>query len=364
MVGTLPNRTARGVRAATAPSRLLLAGKTVLAVGISWAVAPHMPGVTDQYPYYAPLGALVSMYPTLMGSAKTGAQTLLGLAVGIVLATLVLVTVGPTWWSIPVIVGIGTLLSGTGWFGAGREYVPMAALFVLIIGGQDADSYSLGYLVQMAVGVLVGLLVNVLIAPRLTSAAASARVDALEAQLAAHLRKIGAAVTAPQALQHEEWTRSIAALQRTVDDVRRELADADESRKGNPRVLLHRHDIRRDHERLRVLEILAFHVRDISAVLADAVWNRPGSLALSPELETPVGEACAAVADAIEHGRGMQDAPGAAEHRTSGVAARAVRQLVQTVNEAAASEGSSLGPGVFAAMHLRRILMQLQEPAS
>ncbi len=45
-------------------------------------IAPHMPGVTDQYPYYAPLGALLSMYPTLMGSAKSSLQTLLGLATG------------------------------------------------------------------------------------------------------------------------------------------------------------------------------------------------------------------------------------------------------------------------------------------
>jgi len=133
-----------------------LAAKTAVAVGIAWAIAPHMPGVTDQYPYYAPLGALVSMYPTLMGSAKSGVQTLLGLAMGIGLAVLVVVTVGPTWWSIPVIVGLGVVLSGTGWFGAGREYVPMAALFVLIIGGQDADAYALGYLVQMGVGLRSG----------------------------------------------------------------------------------------------------------------------------------------------------------------------------------------------------------------
>ncbi|MCS3843801.1 hypothetical protein [Microbacterium sp. AK031] len=46
--------------------------------GIAWALAPHMPGVTDEYPYYAPLGALLSMYPTLMESAKSGVQTLLG----------------------------------------------------------------------------------------------------------------------------------------------------------------------------------------------------------------------------------------------------------------------------------------------
>jgi uncharacterized membrane protein YgaE (UPF0421/DUF939 family) len=102
---------ARAWHASVSPDRLLLAAKTALAVGIAWAVAPFVPGVANEYPYYAPLGALVSMYPTLMGSARTGLQTLLGLAAGIVLATAVILTTGPSWWSIPVIVGIGVILS-------------------------------------------------------------------------------------------------------------------------------------------------------------------------------------------------------------------------------------------------------------
>jgi hypothetical protein len=60
-------------------ARILLAVKAAIAVAIAWFVAPHMPGVADEYPYYAPLGALVSMYPTLMGSVKAGLQTLAGL---------------------------------------------------------------------------------------------------------------------------------------------------------------------------------------------------------------------------------------------------------------------------------------------
>ena len=107
MPSVTPATIGGALREAMRLPRLLLAAKTAVAVGIAWAIAPHMPGITDEYPYYAPLGALVSMYPTLMGSAKSGLQTLLGLAAGIGLATLVILTVGPTWWTIPVIVGIG-----------------------------------------------------------------------------------------------------------------------------------------------------------------------------------------------------------------------------------------------------------------
>src|SRR5919112_113289 len=117
-----------------------------------------MPGTIDEYPYYAPLGALSAMYPTVMGSVRTGLQTVAGLALGILLAAGVLLVGPPNLVTIGLAVGIGTLLAGVRRLGAGAEYVPMAALFVLIVGGPDAEDYSVGYLGQMAVGVAIGLL--------------------------------------------------------------------------------------------------------------------------------------------------------------------------------------------------------------
>ena len=175
---------ARTLREAVRPARLLLVAKTALAVGLAWTIAPHMPGVTDEYPYYAPLGALVSMYPTLMGSMRSSLQTLFGLATGIGLAALIVLTVGPTWWTIPLVVGLGVLVSGTSWFGVGKEYDTMAALFVLIIGGQNSDDYSLGYLAQMGVGIVIGLVVNLLFAPAPLIGSAEARVEEFRRQLA------------------------------------------------------------------------------------------------------------------------------------------------------------------------------------
>jgi hypothetical protein len=347
---------ARAWRAATSPARLILAAKTALAVGIAWAVAPHIPGVAGEFPYYAPLGALVSMYPTLMGSAKTGLQTLLGLGAGIVLATAVIMTTGPSWWSIPVIVGIGVILSGSGWFGAGREYVPMAALFVLIIGGPEADAYSLGYLVQMAVGVVTGLVVNVVVAPQLTSVAAGTRILALQHRLADQLRQLGDALESESPPAHAEWLRSSEELDVTAREVRVELQEADESRRGNPRALLHRRDVRTDHERLAALDQIVFHVRDISSVLADTIWERPGAFGLDPDLTPPLRDACRAVADVLD----LEDPDSPERHRAMGQAARALRLLVETVDREAVALGKAMGPGVLTAMHLRRVLGHLR----
>jgi len=343
----------RSLREAVDPARLLLVAKTALAVGLAWLIAPHMPGVTDEYPYYAPLGALVSMYPTLMGSVRSGLQTLLGLATGIGLAAVVVLTVGPTWWTIPAVVGIGVLVSGTGWFGVGREYVPMAALFVLIIGGQNADDYSIGYLVQTGVGVVVGLLVNLVIAPAPLTLAAAAKVDAFRRQLSEHLHDIGSAVSESWPPEHQQWADDAASLADTTSELRAALADADDSRRGNPRALGRRGETQHIHAELAALDRIAHLIRDISDEIADTIWDRPGALALDPALPEPLSAACHAVAEVI----GQEEPLTAADHRARGEAARAIRHLLETVDIRTIDMRRTMGPGVLTAMHLRRILI-------
>ncbi len=331
----------------------MLVGKTALAVGLAWLIAPHMPGVTDEYPYYAPLGALVSMYPTLMGSARSGLQTLLGLATGIGLATLVIVTVGPNWWTIPVVVGLGVLISGTGWFGVGREYVPMAALFVLIIGGQNADEYSIGYLAQMAVGVVVGILVNLVIAPAPLTAVAAAKVEAFRRQLGEHLHDIGTAVTETWPPETGQWAEDAASLADTTSELRVALTEADESRRGNPRAWGRRAETRHIHEELDRLDRIAHLIRDIADAIADTIWEKPGALSLDPELPEPLSAACHAVVDVIAR----DDQSSSEAHRARGEAARAIRLLLERVDDRTFDARRTMGAGVLSAMHLRRILL-------
>lgn len=344
---------ARTLRDAVRPARLLLVVKTALAVGLAWAIAPHMPGVTDEYPYYAPLGALVSMYPTLMGSMRSSLQTLFGLAAGIGLAALVVLTVGPTWWSIPLVVGLGVLLSGTGWFGAGREYVPMAALFVLIIGGQNADDYSAGYLAQMAVGVVIGLVVNLLVAPAPLTATAEARVEDFRRQLGSHLHDIGDAISESWPPENAQWADDAASLAETTAELRIALTEADESVRYNPRARRNRASTAAVHARLSALDRIAHLIRDLADAIADTIWGRPAAMPLDPALPEPLAAACHAVADVIAD----EDPSSSAAHRRRAEAARSIRLLLERVDDRTLDERSSMGPGVLAAMHLRRILI-------
>ncbi|MGT2460780.1 FUSC family protein [Sinomonas atrocyanea] len=164
-----PSATRNGLREAASAERLVLAGKTALAAGIAWAVAQLMPGALGQYPYYAPLGALVSMYPTVADSLRNGLQSLVGLALGIGVALFVGSFADTAAWSVALVVGVGMVLGGLPRMGSGREWVPLAALFVLVAGANRRDDFSLAYLVQMGLGVAVGLAVNWIVFPRCAS---------------------------------------------------------------------------------------------------------------------------------------------------------------------------------------------------
>ncbi|MFJ4044267.1 FUSC family protein [Microbacterium sp. NPDC089987] len=343
-------------RGAVSRARLLFAAKTALAVGIAWSIAPHMPGSADQYPYYAPFGALISMYPTLMSSAKTGLQTLLGLGAGIGLATLVLMTVGPSLWSIAAVVGVGVIVSGTGWFGAGREYIPMAALFVLIIGGADAEDYSFGYVTQTAVGVVVGLLVNAIIPPAPLVSEAAARIDAFQQRLAAHLDDIAAALIETWPPERAGWMQDAGALAETSRSLRDAVAEADESRRGNPRAWRGRADTSREHARLEMLVEVAHQIRDVSGCLSDTINDRPSAFPLDPELVDPLAAACQAVADLLA---GAAEDAGDLHAR----ATEAVEALLRAVHTRSLETDAIAGPGVLSAMHLQRILLMLAPEA-
>ena len=344
---------APSVRGAVTRARLLFAAKTAVAVGLAWMIAPHMPGAADEYPYYAPFGALISMYPTLMSSVRTSLQTLLGLAAGVGLAALVLVTVGPSLWSIAAVVGIGVLISGTGWFGSGREYIPMAALFVLIIGGADAGDYSFGYVSQTAVGVVVGLAVNAIIPPAPLVPEAAARIDAFQQRLAAHLDDIAAALTDTWPPEHDGWMQDAGALAETSRSLREALDEADDSARGNPRAWRRGIDTSAEHARLELLVEVVHQIRDISGCLSDTINDRPGAFPLDPELVDPLADACRALADVL-----AGDPVDLEQLHAS--ASDAVQRLLRAVHARSIETDAVTGPGVLSAMHLQRILLMLE----
>ena len=249
--------------------RLLHAGKAAGAAALAWVVARHVPGVASDYPYYAPLGAVIAMQTTVFAGLRSGIQTLVGIALGIGVAGFTMWIGDPGVLAVALAVGIGVLVGGFRILGEGSSWVSTAALFVLLVGGAHAEGYSLGYLVQMAVGVVVGLLVNFLVFPPLHFWDAEHRIDAVNGVLADHLDGL-AAVLREGKRDVAAWDKQQDRLDRAIADVRSRVSIAHESRRINPRGALRgsRARLQEDGARFRALERVAWYTTDLTELVA------------------------------------------------------------------------------------------------
>jgi uncharacterized membrane protein YgaE (UPF0421/DUF939 family) len=262
-----------GLSAAFAAQRLQLAAKAALAAGLAFLIAPLMPGAAANYPYYAPLGALVAMYHNVAGSVRQGLQALAGLTVGIGLAVILVNIADPSPLTVALFMGIGVLLGGLPGFGSGSDWIPTAALLVLLVGGNNADDFSYGYLVQMGFGVGVGIAVNFLVFPPLHLKAAAASLGDLRLALGGQLTDMGAALKEEWPPEHEDWSRRSEELASATRSVRHLVKEADASRRANPRRRFHPRDMDLDYRNLRQLERVTFHIQDMTDVLSDVIWE-------------------------------------------------------------------------------------------
>ena len=331
--------------------RVLLAVKTALAAAIAWWIALRVPGVAAQYPYYAPLGAVASMYPTVAGSARQGVQTLIGLAVGFALAFPIIIIGDVSVVSVAIVVGVGVLAAGLPRLGAGRDWIPIASLFVLLVGGENPEEYSFGYLIQMLVGVIVGLGVNMLVFPPLHLDGAVRGLQDFRALLARQLGDMAAAITESWPPKHEDWAEREGRLSDLGKEVRSAVQLADSSRHGNPRRRRHKRDLNADYLWLQAMERVGFHVQNMTEVLAGVIWHTPESTPLPPALVEPLGDAMALTAKAVDE----WDAEGA----TMTAAEDAVEHLMQQISSSAAAEERIQATAALG-MDLRRILLTVR----
>jgi uncharacterized membrane protein YgaE (UPF0421/DUF939 family) len=334
-------------------SRIALAVRTAVAAAIAWYFAPFVPLAEAEYSYYAPLGVLVSMYPTLARSARSGAQTLLGLALGIALG---IGGIALTWLGAPgivalaLVVGVGVWLGGIESLDAGRDWIAMAGLFVLLLGGPTPEDFSLSYLVTMAFGVAVGLVMNLVLFPPLYLREAADRLSTLRDAAARHLHDIADAVEAGE-LSRDHLDAIVRDLNETVAKVTQAVEDADESSRGNPRARRRVDDRDLNRRRLQALERTVFSIRD----LADILWHAEDRDASPGPARGALAEAIHAAADLVAEPPGGETA--AEQLEAADGALRAYASAIDDVASGAPSGGASgVADDLTAAVCLRRMI--------
>jgi len=350
-------------RRAGAQSRLLFALKTAIAAGLAWVLAGIVPGAASHYPYYAPLGAVIAMGPTVLNGIREGLRTVVGLAAGIGLALLVVLAGAPHYVTLPVAVGVAVLAAGFRIVGQANTWVASAAIFVLLIGGPHPADYSLGYLLQTLLGAVVGVVVNMVLFPPLTVREAARGLATLQRHLAEHLENLS------QALEEDDisgraWAERLDELQAEAVSARGGVRRADESRRGNPRAALRSlgAEVDSDYSRVRSLERAIFALTDLTDILGHAspVTERFGGV--DKDLVPAFSEVLRRVADAIAP---EQDGEHEHEHEHERRLRRAEEALV-TLQRQLDKEGtvhpSEVPMSTTAVVALRNVLAAISQP--
>ncbi|GAA3742020.1 putative membrane protein YccC [Spinactinospora alkalitolerans] len=255
--------------------RVRLVIKTVVAAVIAWLAAMHLPGAAN--PYFAPLGAVMSIYPTAARSVNEAALYVGGFLVGAAIAIPVGMLVGANTLGIAVTLLLALAVSSWRRLGDQSAQVSFTALFVLLFGGDQAWQYTVPRLADLGVGIAVGLIVNVAVYPPLYLRSADRVLAALGVDTAAALTELAQVVSDPER-GWTTWSHRDDQMTRSARGARSAFDQAYESLHWNSRALLARRRTPLPYSSdIAVIEQVVALTRGIGQTLREALYNEEGS---------------------------------------------------------------------------------------
>jgi uncharacterized membrane protein YgaE (UPF0421/DUF939 family) len=255
-------------------------------------------GALEDYRYYAPLGAVTVTYPSVAAAARTAKDTVWALLLGAGLGLLVHEALEPGLLSLTLVVGVGIALGSLPGLGEQRSWVPVVALFVLVIGGSHPVTYAAAYVGLAALGALCGVAVNVLL-PTLPLRTGQESVEQLRTALAGHLNDVADGLRDRTPPAEEAWRRQRADLGVAVDSTRRAVQDLLRAQRGNVRARFHRRDVRQQDEVAGTLDRVAVLAHDLMAVLDETHREGREPSPLDADLAATVADAVDRLADLV-----------------------------------------------------------------
>jgi uncharacterized membrane protein YgaE (UPF0421/DUF939 family) len=266
-----------------------------VAAALAWLVVLPLGGLADTYPYYAPLGAVVGVSGTVVGSVRGAVQGVAAIACGAALSLTVLNLHLPVVLGLGVVVAAGSLLGGWRRLGEHGSWVAWSAVFVLIGANGDPASYALAYGSLVSLGAAVGILVTLVMPPLPLSASAGA-LDRLGRTLAGQLDDLVDGLRSDETLDDREWAHRCHAMEPATAEMRRMVRWATEARRANWR---QRHWARRADAQYRLavsLNELSFLVEHLTGLLSREESSDAEEVALGPHLRPTTADVLAAVA--------------------------------------------------------------------
>jgi uncharacterized membrane protein YgaE (UPF0421/DUF939 family) len=255
----------RGVRAA-------------LAAGLSWQAAVLLPPALSDHAYYAPLGAIVAVHPTVADSASAAWRTVLAMLLGFVLAVAVyeLVPLRPEALTIALIVALAIGLEQWRLLREQASWVSFAAVLMITVGTDDPAAYVVRYGGLTLLGAAVGVLVTTLLFPPLQLTTAVRRISRTRELLAAHLEEIAAGLRTGRIPSAEQWAEHTRELGRALDGMRSAEAQVERARRANPRARHWQGTAASIREQSRALDRVAVLVDDLTTLVVEFQPHRHG----------------------------------------------------------------------------------------
>jgi uncharacterized membrane protein YgaE (UPF0421/DUF939 family) len=255
----------RGVRAA-------------LAAALAWEAAALLPPAMAEYAYYAPLGAVIAVHPTVADSAAAAWRTVTAILLGFALAVAVheLTVALPRAVTIALIVALAVGIEQWPMLRGHASWVSFAAVLMLTVGTTDPARYALNYAGLTLLGAAIGVLVTTVLFPPLQLTTAVRRIETTRALLARHLQDIAAGLRLGQVPTPADWMRRGQDLEAALDRMRLAEGVVERARRANPRARRWGGSAASIREQSRALDRVAVLVDDITTLVVEFQPHRRG----------------------------------------------------------------------------------------
>lgn len=278
--------------------RWSLALKGAVAAALAWFVGVLAPEPFSDYPYYAPLGAVVATTSTLARSVRESAQAVLAILAGAAIARGVDVLLAPSALSVALVVGLALLCSPWRWFGEMGSWAVTSALFVLIIGNAAKVEFVGAYAGLVVVGAVIGIGINLLVPPLPLTPSEDA-LERLRTTLVDQVEALAGGLEGDRPPSQQEWDERRREVDPTLARAREAVARTREAARANVRLRRHRDWAASQLHRAAVLDTSATVVDDLVRLLVE--WERAerDDVALGTRLRPLAAPALSAYADAL-----------------------------------------------------------------
>lgn len=260
------------MRRVEAGTDFLQVAKAVIATTLAWWVSTTL--LDSQTPFLAPWVALMTIQPTVSSTVAQGGQTVIASAIGVVMSFGIGIYLGVELWTYALAIFVGLL--GARIPGLRRDGISIAttAIFLLSQGFTEDTAGLIDRIVEICVGVAIGVVVNFAVFPPLRDKRAAQAVENLNGRMSEVMEQMGEEFADSWDTEHaRKWSEDISQMRTDLTQAWRHVQYAQESRRRNPRRLLHRGEAENYEEVMFRLDESIAHLRNLARTLETASYS-------------------------------------------------------------------------------------------